>query len=138
MRQGADITAVLGPNRQVKAVSALQIGDDFRRQRLLLVERTAGSGMHQEKCGRDNDEQSWYRTCQPLDKIAHVEISLYSRRLTARWTSEAAVLKLPRQMIRVRHGVQLGLGTACSTRAYAHLMFPAIEVSWNPPARSAR
>ena len=49
VRQCGQIAAVLRPYRLIQAVGALQIRQDFRRQRLLLIERTAGRGANQKK-----------------------------------------------------------------------------------------
>ena len=47
--QRAQIAGVLHPDGLIQAVGALQIGHDFRRQRLLPVEWTAGRRANREK-----------------------------------------------------------------------------------------
>ncbi len=111
VRQRAKVASVLRPDRLIQAIGALQIRHDFGRQRLLLIERTARRGADQKKRERDDDEQGGNRAGQTLEEIAESSRRVY--RLTARWTSEAAILKLP-------------------------AILRSFEVSWNQHAPSVR
>ena len=57
VQERTEVASVLSPNRLIQAIGALQIRLDFRRQRLLLIEGTAGRGAHQKKCDGDDNEQ---------------------------------------------------------------------------------
>ncbi len=68
--QRAEVASVLGPNRSIQAVRTLQVGHDFGRQRLLLIERAARGRADEEKGNSDNDEQGGNRAGQAGQKVA--------------------------------------------------------------------
>ena len=70
VRQRAEVASVLDPDRLIQAVRPLQVGHDFGRQRLLLIERAAGSRADQKKGDGDDDEQGGNRAGQAGQKVA--------------------------------------------------------------------
>ena len=76
VRQRAEVAAVLFPDGLIQSVGTLQIGHDLRRQRLLLIEGSAGSCADQEKSNGYNDEEGGNRACEAGQKVAQHRISL--------------------------------------------------------------
>jgi hypothetical protein len=70
VRQCGQIAAVLRPYRLIQAVGVLKVRQNFRRQRLLLIERPAGSCSNEKKADGDDDEQRRNRAGQPGQEIA--------------------------------------------------------------------
>src|SRR6267142_6470489 len=95
MCQGAEVAPVLSPNRLVQPIRTLQVGHDLGRQRLLLIERASRGCANQKKSNGDDDEQGRNRAGEAGQEVAQHPAQVY--RLTARWTSEAAILKLARR-----------------------------------------
>src|SRR5271163_3528569 len=71
VRESCKVTSELRPDRLVQSVSTLQVGHDFGRQRLLLIERTAGRGAHQKESQRDNDQQRGNCAGQTRQEVAN-------------------------------------------------------------------
>ena len=57
MREALQVDEELPPERQVEPVDVAQVLRDFRIERALGVERTAGSQPHQEESQRNDDQQ---------------------------------------------------------------------------------
>ena len=67
---GVEVASVLRPYRLIQAIGTLQVRHDFRRQRLFLIEGTAGRRAHQKKRNSDNDEQRGNRAGKPRKEVA--------------------------------------------------------------------
>src|SRR5258708_38920713 len=81
VQERLEIAPILHPHRLIQAICTLKIRHDLRRQRLLLIERTAGRGAHQKKCKRDDDKQRGNSAGKPREEIArHLCSSLLTDR----------------------------------------------------------
>ena len=80
VRQGLKIASVLDPYRLIQSIRALQVVFNFGSQRLFLIERPAGRGMHQKKCSCYDNQQRGNSGGQPQKKVADHRISLSADR----------------------------------------------------------
>src|SRR5579872_2321794 len=81
VQQRLEIAAVLNVDRLIESIGALDIGLDLRRDRLLLIEWTAGRQAHQKESDGNDDEQRRNGTGEPREEEArHLRMSLSADR----------------------------------------------------------